>query len=343
MPNRLKLREIAALANVSPAAVSLVYKGRPGVGSQKRKEISDLLIQNGYAVSPLSAPVQGSIRLIKYIKHSYLVDGNTGFVSAIIDSVEQACRLLGYDLLITTVTSSNLTETLQMLRQSPPDGVLLLGTEMDGTDFPAFQALACPLVVVDNPMENETVSSVTMDNRGAIYESVRYLRALGHRRIGFLSNEIPSSNCRCRERAFVQAMQDEGISGGSAPVFPVLPTLMGAYSTVRRYLEQGVLFPPAVIANNDCIALGAAKAFKENGLRIPEDVSLIGFDGIQFSEISEPPLTTIQVPCREIGTAALKLLRRHIEDANFIPRKVLLTAKLTERESTARLKTGGSR
>ena len=336
MPKRLKFREIAALANVSPAAVSIVYKGRPGVGSQKRKEIAELLTQNGYVVSPLTAPVQGSIRFLKYIKHSYLVDGNTGFVNAIIDSVEQECRLLGYDLLITTVNSSNLAETLQMLRQSPPDGVLLLGTEMDSGDFPAFQSLACPIVVVDNPMENETVSSVTMDNRGAIYESVRYLRGLGHSKIGFLSNEIPSSNCRCREKAFSQAMQDEGLSRDSAPVYPVLPTLMGAYSTVRRYLEQGVLFPSAVIANNDCIALGAAKALKESGLRIPEDISLTGFDGIQFSEISEPPLTTIQVPCHEIGAAALKLLCRHIADAGFIPRKVLLTAKLIERESAVR-------
>ncbi len=332
--NRLRLRDIAGIANVSPATVSLVYKGKPGVSSEKRNEIVELLNENGYTVSAFGAPTQRNIRFLKFIKHSFLVDGNTGFVTTIMDSIEQECRLQGYNLLITTINASNLADTLNVLDQEPPDGILLLGTEMESSDFAVFRNVKCPVVVVDSSLENETISCVTMDNRGAIYASVRYLRNLNHHNIGFLSNEIPSSNCRCRERSFLQAMHDEGIASSDAPVFPVHPTLLGSYSSIRDYLNQGTKFPAAIIANNDCIALGAAKAFKEFGLRIPQDISLIGFDGIQFSEIADPPLTTTAVPCKEIGTLAVQLLCRHIEQPDFVSLKILVTTNIIERSST---------
>lgn len=335
---RMRLIDIAKIANVSPASVSIVYKGKRGVSDEKRNIISKLLNEYGYSVAPNDNTAQKNIRFLKYVKHSFLTDGNTGFVTSIMDSIEQECRVQGYNLLMTTVNSANLVNTLESLELDPPDGILLLGTEMEQSTFLEFKNLQYPIVVVDNPLEYYPMSSVTMDNRCAMYESVRYLKNLGHPRIGFLSNELPSSNCQCRENAFLQASKDEGYRSSDTPVFPVHPTLIGAYNSMTEYLKQNVDFPSSIIANNDCMALGAAKAFKDFGIQIPRDISLIGFDGIQFSEISDPPLTTTAVPCFEIGTLAVQLLCRQIEQPDFIPVKIAVTTKMIERDSASHYK-----
>lgn len=335
----MNLKEIAAAASVSPSTVSLVLNDKPGVSAQTRAAVTMLLCESGYEVQRQKASVAThNIRFLKVISHSMLVDGNPGFITSIMDSIEQECRKEGYNLIVTMTDRSSLPQTIELLKQEIPDGILLLGTEMEEQDFAAFIHLPCPVVVVDNTVDSLPIASITMDNRSAIYASVRHLRDLGHHKIAFLKNELPSSNCRCRERAFLQATAAMGLSTFDAPVFAVSPTTIGAYHSVKQLLERGTEFPSAVIANNDCIALGAAKAFKEYDIKIPADLSLIGFDGIQFSDIADPPLTTVGVPCKEIGTLAVQMLCHFIELPNAAPYKVSVTTKLIIRSSTSSAK-----
>ncbi len=329
----LKLKDIARIAGVSPAAVSLVYNGKPGVGDAKREEILSILRQNGYAPANSNARQQRNILFLKFIRHSLLVDGNPGFMTRILDSAERECRRKGFNLLVSTATPESIDMMLEQMKFNYPEGILLLGTEMTDDDFWKFYNIECPLVVVDNPVDSHPFGSITMDNRSAIYESVRYLKECGHPGIGFLRNELPSSNCLCRERSFADAVASVGYVPEDCPMFPVQPTSTGSYMSVKRYLDANVSFPSALIANNDSIALGAMKAFKEYNIRIPDDISIIGFDGIQFSEIAEPPLTTTIVPCGEIGTLAVQMICRYLEAPETEPYKILVTARLCRRGS----------
>jgi len=332
----MNLKQIAEAANVSASTVSLVLNGKPGVSQQTRAAVTELLRQSNYNVQQqqISAGAN-NIRFVKFINHAKLVDGNPGFITTIMDSIEFECRKEGYGLIVTSTDKSSFPKTLDMLAAENPHGVLLLGTEMDQSDFSALSRLRCPVIIVDNPADGLPLSSITMDNRSAIYASVRHLYELGHRHIGFLKNELPASNCLNRERAFLDATSDLGLARADAPLFPVSPTTIGAWRSVQELLARGIRFPSALIANNDCIALGAIKAFKESGYQIPGDISIIGFDGIQFSDISDPPLTTTVVPCRDIGTQAVKMLCHFIDDPSAPPYKVFVTTKLILRASTA--------
>lgn len=332
----MNLKEIAKEIGVSTATVSLVLNGKNGVGEEKRKAITQMLYDNGYKLLTHRDPNAASkeIQLIKYCKHSLLVNGNPGFVTSIIDAVDEECRGLGYSLTITTCSASSVHEVFDLVVKRSPQGIILLATEMESEDLAHITSRNVPMVAVDNIMDHLNYDSVTMNNHEAIYNVISYLMQLGYREIGFLSNALASSNCRARLRAYKHALSDSELPFKPEYVYTLQPTPDGAYESMRELLQAKVKFPQALIANNDSIALGALKAFNEVGVRIPEDISLIGFDGIPFSSISHPPLTTVLVPCREIGAWAVKLLCHRIDHPEAAVTKIQVGTRLLMRQST---------
>ena len=330
----MKLKDIAAKVGVSPAAVSLVMHHRPGVSEAKRREIEALLKEYGYISVTGVRPLEPSriIRFIKCRRHAMLVDGNPGFINMIIDAVELECRRQGYELLMTTCAASRLAETLGEVQKEQTSGILLLGTELTEEDLRSLPPLPVPLVLLDNAPERVDLNCITMNNEAAILQAAAYLRSLGHRDIGFLANALPSGNCMAREAAYRRSQLE---FGAEPKVYSVPPTPARAYEAVRNLLSQGVRFPSALIANNDSIALGAIKALREAGYRVPRDISVIGFDNIPLSGITEPPLSTMEVPCKEMGIWAARLLCDCIQYPFSAAVRMRISTKLLPRGSTA--------
>lgn len=333
----MNLREIAQETGVSLTAVSLVLNGKAGVGQEKREQVRRLLTESGYQIRSVQAAETPSrkIRFLKYSKHAYLVNGNPGFVTQIMDSAERVCRRHGYDLTITACDDFGSVDLGELLRDGSVKGAILLGTEIDDADMCFFRDLSKPLVVVDNSLSLLPFSTVTMDNRTAVFSAVRHLLELGHRQVGFLYNSIPSNNDRERRAAFEEALGACGRRFDPALVYPIFPTMDGAWKSAGELLRGGARFPSALVANNDSIAIGALRAFRDCGLCIPDDISVVGFDGLPFSAVSEPPLTTVRVPCGDIGYWAVRLLHEHITGKNPAPCKILVGTELTVRGSTA--------
>ena len=189
MKKRLKLKEIADMANVSPATVSLVLNNREGVGPERRRQITKILEENGYRVSQGIEPkANKSIHFIKYRKHALLVDGNPGFVNTIIDAVEKECRRQGYNLIMTAYDDTQLDEISELIQQDSTDGVLLLGTEMTAEDIDHIAHVDVPMVIIDNNLPMQEYNCITMNNEEAIFHSVSHLVSLGHPQIGFIAN-----------------------------------------------------------------------------------------------------------------------------------------------------------
>jgi LacI family transcriptional regulator len=332
----MNLKEIANLANVSPATVSLVLNNREGVGQEKRRHIEKILEDNGYRInSRVETKAKKSIRFIKYKKHALLVDGNPGFVNAIIDAIEKECRRQGFNLIMTAYGENQLDELSHLIEQNPTDGILLLGTELTAEDLGPISHASAPMVIIDNYLPMSDFNCITMNNEEAIFRSVSHLSSLGHPKIGFIANALPSSNCNARRKAFEFAVIQKGYEFDPSLVFTVHPTPDGAYQTIRTMLEEGVRFPSALVANNDSIALGAMKAFKEFKIRIPDDISIVGFDSIPFSTISDPPLTTMEVSCTEMGIWAVRILCDRLQYPFSSVTKVQIGTRLLERNSTA--------
>jgi len=333
----MKLRDIAQAAGTSLTTVSLVLNDKPGVSPEKREQIQQMLRDNGYEIRSAKASEGNggkTICFLKYSKHAHLVNGNPGFVTQIMDAVEKDCRRRGYSLMISTFDDFGHIDLGETLTKPSVLGAILLGTELDNEDMQHFKGLDMPMVVVDNSLPLLPYSTVTMDNRSAVFSAVSHLAEQGHRHIGFLYNSIPSNNDRERRKAFEDALTFYGLPFSEEMVFPVFPTMDGAMESVTELLHQGRRFPAALVGNNDTIAFGALRAFQEAGLHIPEDISLTGFDGLPISSISQPPLTTVNVPCSEIGAWAVRLLHEIIKGRCTTPSKIQVETQLICRGST---------
>lgn len=333
----MKLRDIAAAANVSLTTVSLVLNEKKGVSDKKRAEILHLLEENGYTPrSVRTGSRQKNICFFRCIKHGHLVNGNPGFTTQILDAVENECRRNGYTLQVITLQEevSHPCPIAHHMQNENIQGGIVLGTELTQKDVRSLEQLDKPVIMVDNLLPGMNVYCITMNNRDSIYKAMSHLAELGHRQIGFLYSAIPAFNDTHRRRAYTFWLEQHGRPELPELIYSVFPTLSGAYRSVRDLLNQGVRFPSALMANNDAIAIGAMRAFREAGLRIPEDISIIGFDGLPFSAASVPPLSTISVPCDKIGRLAVTALIHQLQDPSNPNLKIMVATDLLLRGST---------
>ncbi|MFA6356060.1 MAG: GntR family transcriptional regulator [Candidatus Omnitrophota bacterium] len=203
-----------------------------------------------------------------------------------------------------------------------------------------------PVVVIDRYVPYNGVSAVLTDNAKGAYEAVSYLASLGHRDIGFITG--PKSNQAVQERSdgFWKAVRELKLKVRDESVAESDLHIHGGYLAMKKILgmrnpaSAGHRHPTAVFAINDEAAIGAMRAIHEKGLEVPKDVSLVGFDDIEWATHTMPGLTTIKIYKKEIGAAAVKKLIEQIEDKAALPVKNVMPVKLVLRESCAPLRRG---
>jgi DNA-binding LacI/PurR family transcriptional regulator len=331
----MTIREIAAIAGVSPAAVSLVLNNKKGVSEQTREHIKKVLSEYNYTPAPQKKKVpRCRIRLIKYSTHGMAVEENQGFVAAIIDHIESECRRYSYDLIMCGCNNKTAEETFKMIAQDPMDGVILLGSEFEASQFDMMKDIKEPIIVVDNSMKHQNVDSIVMANESISHAAVNYLYGLGHRRIGYFLTNVKISNFTERYEGYLDALEELGLT----PPEPVLltPTLNGSYMDMKKLLESGAYVPEgAVLAGNDSIAIGAVRAIQEAGYKVPEDISVIGVDDIPYSSMMVPPLTTMRISRTVMGNLTVSLLRERMKHPDSPFMHMTISAQLVERGSTA--------
>lgn len=330
----MTLKEIAAQAGVSPAAVSLVLHNKPGVGEVKRREILALLQKNNFipANHPVLVPKR-NLLFLKYIKNGFLVEENTGFIATIMDAVEAECRKNGYSLNI-IVSNNNLEQTIGEIDFSSFSGVFVLGTELDFSSYPLLKGIPIPYIVIDNIMPHFVCNAITMDNHEMVYDAVKHLASLGFSETGYLKSRMKIQNFEDRSASFHQTVREFNMHCAPEHVFMLEPTMLGAYASMKQYLAKGTDIPPCMFADNDVIAIGAIKALKEYKYKIPEDVCIIGFDDIRFAAVNSPSLSTMRVPKNLIGYLAVKILNDALKNNALQNCKIQVCGELIIRRST---------
>jgi DNA-binding LacI/PurR family transcriptional regulator len=311
----LKTKDIAAALHISPATVSLVLNNKPGVGKQTRERIFKYISDSGYDAGVLSKPLlegKRNIRFIVYKKHGMVVS-DTPFFSQLIEGIEQESRRSGYNLLISYIdeTAEN-NSALRIVSENLPDGILILATEMATEDIIKFCDLAAPVVALDRPFKGLAIDTVVIDNVQGAREAVTYLIEMGHARIGYLHSSVEISNFMQRCEGFAGALRDHGLAVGEDSVLSLVSTFDGAYSDMQAFLQSGRELAEAYFADNDIIALGAVKAMNEAGIRVPEDVSVVGFDDIPMAAMTD--LSTVGVFKQRLGMIAVKRLIERINN-----------------------------
>ena len=338
-------KELAEKLGLSAAAVSMALNNKPGVSTQTRQRVLDAAQQYGYDMTRISVKKNAirDIRFLIYKKHGAVVS-DTAFFSELFEGVSEGCKERDYRLTIQYIYDSgdrfvrgsirnSLVEQLEDLNVSAANGVILLGTELTADRFAAFSHIRVPLVVLDTYFENITANYVLINNVQGAYLATSYLIARTNAQPGYLRSSYPIGNFEERAHGFYDAVRAGGMSASRSIVHRLSPSVEGAFADMMELLEAGEQTAACYFADNDLIALGAMKAFKAKGYRIPEDVSIAGFDNIAYVNVFEPALTTVHVPKKELGRTAAFRLAEILERGQDSPMKIEIATKLIKRKS----------
>jgi LacI family transcriptional regulator len=333
-----KITTIANLAGVSPATVSNALNGRKGVSEETKLKVLEIAREIGYN-KEISNGISKSIRFIVYKKHGYVIS-DTPFFSSLIEGIAKECRDEGYELLISHINTdeANYKDTIENIIKDNSAGLLLLATEMFPEDMELFNGVSAPIVLLDSYFKNMDYDTVLINNTSASYKATNYLALNGHANIGYLHSSIYINNFHYRKLGYIDALNENNLEMNEKYILSLEPTMEGSYRDMKKILEERDFeLPTAFFADNDIIALGAMRAMKEKGIKIPQDVSVIGFDDMPFCEITNPRLTTIKVFKQEIGGIAVRRLLEKITNNDNTIHKIEVGTDLIIRDSVLNL------
>jgi LacI family transcriptional regulator len=335
---RITISDIAKLANVSKSAVSIVLNNKTGVSEKTRKKILDTIKKHKYypnqIAQSLAARETKSIGLIiKEIDNPYF--------SKLMKGVYDACSKLGYSVLLgsSELSSEKESEIINALLNKRVDGLILSPLQSEKSNFTYLANLLddhYPVVVLGE-VKNYSTSQVDIDNIKAAYDAVSYLIKLGHRRIAHFAGPVHSGHGQKRLEGYKQALIDNNIPINKKYILFVEPYTPNGFKAGIELFSKNMELPSAVFCYNDLVAIGLINALLELKIRVPEKVSVVGFDNIDFSEYVKIPLTTIQMPAYEIGKTAATLIINQIKNSSTsLNKKMILGYKLIERNSCAK-------
>ena len=331
---KISIKKISEVTGFSPATVSNALNYKKGVNADTASKILKTARDLGYFE-------ENRITKVKFVmfKRKGVVVEDTPFFPAMISGVEQECRACGMEMSLCNLDKRDpdYREQVNWLRRDKAAAVILLGTEMMDEDSELIRGLTCPLVVIDYWKEDMSFDAVLINNADSARMATEYLIANGHTEIGYLQGRMRIKPFRSRSVGYQTALQKASIPLRKEFVVTLSPTMDGAYEDMKDYLSGSPKLPTAFFADNDIIALGAMKAMSERGIRIPDDVSVIGFDDLTYSSISNPPLTTLRVPKQEMGRVAVRRLWDILQDNDELRLKTQVCTQFIERASVKRM------
>jgi LacI family transcriptional regulator len=330
----MNIAEIARRANVSTATVSrAINQSGPVKAATARKVWRAISELNYYPNSHARALVSGRSRLIGLI----VSDITNPFFPELIRSFETQAAQQHYDLLLTSTDylTSRMTTCLRRMLERKVDGVAMMTSEMDVSLIKELGKRGVPLVFMDVGQVGRKMSHVAIDYANGVKQAVDHLVALGHKQIGFISGPLDLHSARTRRQAFIDAMRSHGLSPDKRLIREGTHTAEGgqrAMAAILRLSRQ----PTAVVSSNDWTAIGALHAIHAAGLRVPADISLVGFDDIPLVSYTNPALTTVRMSASDVGSTAFEALFRLIGGERLEGDVYQVPTRLVVRESTAK-------
>lgn len=327
---KASIKQISEITGFSPATISNALNHKKGVNQKTAERIFQVAKEIGY----ISENKITKIKLVIYKRDGSIID-DSPFFSVLLKGVESECRASGYEMVMCNVdrNDSDYEDQVKLIINDTSSAVIVLGTELMDDDFPLYQSGNCPIVLLDCWSSNYPMNAVLINNADSAVNAVQYLINKGHRKIGYLRGRFRIKAFTSRCVGYSRALSKAGIELNEKFIFTVSTTMDGAYKDMKKYLSKGAKMPTAFFADNDMIALGCIKAFQEAGYRVPEDISVIGFDDLPFCEISSPRLTTIKVFKYEMGQIAVRRLIEVMKDGSKINTKTQVCTEFVERDS----------
>lgn len=326
---RMTIKEIAELAGVSTATVSKILNDKDqDISEATRKRVLDIVERVGYIPNGIAK----SLRM-KNTKTIGIImpDVMNLFFSELARGVEDAAEKKGYSVILCNSDNKESKEEkyIQILQEKMVDGIILTASE--NSVKRSLSRRKIPMVLLDRDIStDEKVGRITVDNEEGTYNATKLLIEKGCKNIGFISSNKNTKSSAQRLKGYENAILGNKINLDKNKIFLQNYTIETGYKGTVSLLEKTNI--DGICCGNDLIAIGVIKALKERGIKVPEDVKVIGFDDISISKYMDPPLTTIRQPIYQMGEEAVKMLIGIIEGKEMNLIKVFST-KLIERGS----------
>lgn len=329
------IRAVAALAKVSIATVSRTINGAPVVSDRLKKRVWQAIEQLNYFPNTHARTlVSGRSRLLGIIVENI----TNPFFPELIQSFEETAVAHGYEILVSSSNSDPaiLTTCVRRMIERKVDGVAVLTF---GEEEPVLDQLVnhdIPMVLAEFHLDNPKTSTILLDYTTGIHAAVNHLIELGHRKIAFLAGPHSLHSAITRENDFRTALTAAGLPLEKKWIIECNHTLKGGVTGFEK-LQELTDKPTAVVCSNDMTAIGVLRAAYMKGLHVPQDLSVIGLDDIDFAEFTLPPLTTIRLSRADLARASFEALRQQAEetDGQKLQREFLVSTSLVLRGSTA--------
>lgn len=340
MKRRVTIEDIARRSKASPTTVSLVLRDKPGIGAETRQRVLDAARELGYRRRSVSRPVAGkgilNVGLVVRSRNRSRDDSLPGvnpFYSWVMIGVDAAAPAHLMNMLYATLPVDEANRPLDLPRHllgQPLDGILLIGSFADETVAEVAGSRTTPIVLVDAPARAHRYDAVVSDNEGGAHAAVRHLIERGHRQIAVIGPRAEADpNFSHRRDGYLRALREHGLSPFERPVVADdVPAAVAAL--LDRHPEVTAIF-----GANDTMAIHALRAAQDLGRRVPEDLSVVGFDDIELSNQTMPRLTTMAVDKVSMGRLAVQTLAHRLAWPEAARVVTMLQPSLLERESVA--------
>jgi DNA-binding LacI/PurR family transcriptional regulator len=326
------IHAVARLANVSIATVSRTINKVPTVDPKMAKRVWEAIRKLDYFPNTQArALVSGKSHLLGLI----ISEITNPFFPELIQGFEDVAVESGYEVLVssTNYEPERMSLCIRRMLERKADAVAVMTFGIEEPLLDQLAARNIPLVFVDVGPDRPGISVLKVDYHRGIRQGVQHLAALGHREIAFVSGPERLHSAHSRLQAFKRSLQECGITVQPEFLLKGDHTIEGGTAAAAQLLA-GQKMPTAVMCSNDMTAIGVLHELYRSGVRVPQDVSLIGFDDIHMAEMMIPPLTSIRMSRLELARSAVSALRAHVEGGSP-DREIKIKTELVVRESTA--------
>jgi LacI family repressor for deo operon, udp, cdd, tsx, nupC, and nupG len=330
MTGPANIRDVAAMAGVSVATVSRTLKNPDLVRPETREAVLRCVAALGFVPNAQARHFRRQatdtvILLVRDISNPFYLD--------VFKGVEDVASAAGYKVLMGDARSdpARVHHYIDMVRERHADGLILMTgqmpVELEDAGLP-------PMVVALEYLPTRQLPTVMIDNEAAAAMATDHLIGLGHKVIAHISGPVPEVMSVARVAGWRRTLTDAGLAAGPELEVRGDYSLASGEAAIDALIDRGVAFT-AVFASNDEMAAGAINRLRERGRAVPDDVSVVGFDDTIFAVVSNPPLTTIRQPQREIGVEAMRLMIERLANRAATDARIVVPTKLIVRASTA--------
>jgi LacI family transcriptional regulator len=325
------IKDVAREAGVSIATVSRVLNDVDVVNEETKKRVVEAIKKLGYRPNIVARSLKTQrTRTIGII----IPDISNQFYPEIVRGAEDVANIYDYNIILcnTDLNIEKEMEYLKVLKEKMVDGVLYMSNSLEPNILSLIKQLQFPMVLVESKSKGEDIPSVTIDNEKAAYDGVTYLIKKGNKRIAYIgAGEDIVNASAMRYRGYKKALEKNNLTLDENRIYFTSSRARNGYKGINVILSKTKI--DSIFCTSDEIAVGVINALRDNGIRVPEDIDVMGFNNVYLASVFYPKLTTISQPIYDMGSIGMRMLIKMINKEKLEERNYILPHELIERDS----------